>query len=69
MLDIKAADIRKWQNQLMSKGYSQTYLKTINNQLNAIFNYAVRYYDLPKNPCMQAGSIGKGRADEMQFWT
>lgn len=69
MLDIKAADIRKWQNMLMKGSYSQTYLKTINNQLSAIFNYAVRYYDLPKNPCVQAGSMGKGTAGEMLFWT
>lgn len=67
--DITAADIRRWQNTLMKAGYSQTYLKTINNQLSAIFNYAVRYYDLPKNPCTQAGSMGKGKADEMKFWT
>lgn len=31
MLDITAADIRKWQTELMKQGYSQTYLKTINN--------------------------------------
>ena len=67
--EITAADIRRWQNSLMKQGYSQTYLKTINNQLSAIFNYAVRYYDLPKNPCAQAGAMGKGKADEMMFWT
>lgn len=67
--DITAADIRHWQNSMMKQGYSQTYLKTINNQLSAIFNYAVRFYDLPKNPCSQSGSMGKGKADEMQFWT
>lgn len=69
MADIKAADIRKWQNRLMQEGYAPTYLKTINNQLSAIFNYAVKYYDLPKNPCVQAGSIGKSQADAMKFWT
>ncbi len=31
-----------WQNSLMKLGYSQLNLKTINNQLSAIFNYAVR---------------------------
>lgn len=67
--DISAADIRQWQNSLMKQGYAPTYLKTIHNQLSAIFNYAVRYYDLPKNPCAQAGSIGKGKAEEMKFWT
>lgn len=69
--EITAADVRKWQNKLMDKanGYSQTYLRTINNQLSAIMNYAVTFYDLPKNPCKQAGSMGKGTADEMEFWT
>lgn len=67
--DITAADIRQWQNSMMKKDYSQTYLKTINNQLSAIFNYAVKYYDLPRNPCAQAGSMGKGNAEEMRFWT
>ena len=67
--DITAADIRFWQNELMKQDYAPTYLKTIHNQLSAIFNYAMRYYDLPRNPCVQAGSIGKGKAGEMDFWT
>lgn len=72
---ITAAHIRKWQNSLMAyqdtngNGYSETYLRTINNQLSAIMNYAVRYYNLKENPCRKAGSIGKSHADEMQFWT
>ena len=57
--EISAADIREWQNTLLKKGYSQTYLRTVNNQLSCIFNYAVKYYDLPRNPCRQAGTIGK----------
>ena len=67
--DITAADIRQWQNELIKMGYSPTYLKTINNQLSAIFNYAVRYYDLKSNPCPKAGSMGKSKAEEMDFWT
>lgn len=69
MNEIKPADIRKWQNKLMQQGYSATYLKTINNQINAIFNYAMRYHDLKSNPCSKAGSIGKSNAEEMNFWT
>ena len=52
--DITAADIRKWQNELIKKNYSQTYLKTINNQLSALFNYAVQFYDLKSKPCKKA---------------
>ena len=67
--DITAADIRQWHNELIKMGYSPTYLKTINNQLSAIFNYAIRYYDLKSNPCAKAGSMGKSKAEEMDFWT
>ena len=69
MCEIKTADIRAWQNELIKQGYAQTYLKSINNQLAALFNYAVRYYDLKDNPCRKAGSIGKSKADDMEFWT
>lgn len=31
MNEIKASDVRAWQNALMKKGYSQTYLKTLHN--------------------------------------
>ena len=73
--EIKPTDVRKWQNNLKShrdeKGvpYSETYLRTINNQLTAIFNYAIKYYGLRENPCHKAGSMGNKNADEMQFWT
>ena len=61
--------VRKWQNELMEKNYAQTYLRTINNQLVAILNYAVKFYNLKKNPCLAAGTIGEKNADEMNVWT
>ena len=67
--DITPADIRKWQDDLMSRGYADTYLRTIQEQIAAVFNYAVRYYNLPKNPCVVAGTMGKGYAAEMEIWT
>lgn len=72
---IKPTDIRRWQNELTTyrdangKPYSATYLKTINNQLTAIFNYAVKFYGLKENPCHKAGGMGKKNAEEMLFWT
>jgi len=69
MNDISPRNIREWQNSLMSEGYSETYLRTIYNNLNAILNYACTYYDLKSNPCMKVGSIGKNKADKMSFWT
>ncbi len=73
--EITPAAIRKWQNELITyrdkngKPYSETYLRLINDQMSTIMNYAVRYYNLNDNPCRKAGIIGKGHAEEMQFWT
>lgn len=67
--NIKSTTIRQWQNEIIKQGFSETYIKSINNQLCAIFNYAVKYYGLLENPCHKAGSIGRKHAKEMQFWT
>lgn len=68
--DITAIDIRQWQNVLLKeKDFSQAYLKKINAQLNAIFNYATSYYDLKNNPCKKAGSIGSHKSKDMTIYT
>ena len=75
MCKITAQQIITWQNEMMNhkdeqgKPYSPVYLKTVHNQLSAIFNHAVRYYNLRENPCKKAGSMGKKKNREMQFWT
>ncbi|MBP3808009.1 MAG: site-specific integrase [Eubacterium sp.] len=69
LCDINAPMIRKWQAELLEKGYKQTYLKSINNELTALMNYAVKYYDLKNNPCHKAGSMGKSKAGKMDYWT
>ena len=51
------------------KPYSQTYLKTLHNQLSAIFNHAVRYYELRSNPAAKVGNMGSEEHREMLFWT
>ncbi|MFR1988576.1 MAG: N-terminal phage integrase SAM-like domain-containing protein [Oscillospiraceae bacterium] len=62
--EIKPTHVRQWQNSLTSyrdengKPYAQTYLKCINNQLTAIFNYAVKYYGLKKS-LPQGGEHGQ----------
>ena len=75
MNEISPADIIKWQNEMIKKRqadgkpYKPTYLKTMQSELSAIFNHAVRFYNLRENPVKKAGTIGKGKADEMDFWT
>ena len=65
----------EWQNEIRKltdksgKKYSQTYLKTVHNQLSALFNHAVRYYGLKSNPAAIAGNMGTEERKEMLFWT
>lgn len=61
--------IRKWQVTLLTKDYSQTYLKTLHTQLSAILNYACKYYQLSINPIHLCESIGSSRTATIQFWT
>jgi len=75
MCDIAPKDIIQWQNEMMrlktpsGKPFSATYLKTLHNQISAILNHAVRFYELKSNPATKAGSVGKKEATEMLFWT
>ena len=48
--------------------YSDTYLRTINNQLVAIFNYAVAIRRLPTSPCKGLYKIGAKDAPEREIW-
>ena len=64
--EITAPMIRKWQGEMMEKGFKPTYLKTIHNQLIAILNYAVNFYDLRSNPCRKAGSIQNNELDKAE---
>ena len=75
MSEISAKDIIQWQNEMMTlrgkdgKPFSATYLKTMHNQVSALFNHAVKFYDLKSNPAAKAGSVGKKEAKNMLFWT
>lgn len=73
--EITAKDIIRWQNEIRElrdchgKPLSKTYLKTVHNQLSAIFNHAARFYGLNINPARQAGNMGTEERKEMLFWT
>lgn len=69
MNEITSADIIKWQNTIQDKGFSQTYLRMIQNQLTALFNHANNIYGLRDNPCKKVKKMGKPDADELNFWT
>ena len=73
--EITAKDVIDWQNEIRSltdskgKPYSTTYLKTVHNQLSALFNHAIKYYGLQSNPAAKAGNMGSEERKEMLFWT
>ena len=73
--EIQPKDIIAWQNEMINstdktgEKYSPVYLKTVHNQLSAIFNHAVRFYGLSANPAAKVGNMGKAKTKEMQFWT
>lgn len=73
--EIQTKEVIAWQNDLLrqkdktGKPYSECYLKTIHNQLSAIFNHAVRFYALRTNPAAKAGNMGNEKRKEMLFWT
>ena len=73
--EIQTKEVIAWQNDLLQqkdktgKPYSECYLKTIHNQLSAIFNHAVRIYALRTNPAAKAGNMGSEKRKEMLFWT
>ena len=73
--EIQTKEVIAWQNDLLQqkdktgKPYSECYLKTIHNQLSAIFNHAVRFYALRTNPAAKAGNMGSEKRKEILFWT
>ena len=67
--DIKAADIRKWQNDLIKQKYSQTYLKTINNQLSAILIMRSSIMTCQKIHAPRLVQWEREKQKEMNFWT
>ena len=72
--EISTKEVIAWQNEMLAyrdekkKPYSQTYLKTLHNQLSAIFNHAMRYYELRSNPAAKAGNMGSEEHKEMLYW-
>ena len=69
MNEITPAEIIQWQNTIQEKGYSKTYERMIQNQLNALFNHAQKIYNLKENPCKKVKKMGKSDANKLEFWT
>lgn len=69
MNEITPSDIIQWQNKMREAGYSQTYLRMLQNQMTALFTHASNIYNLSNNPCKKVKKMGKPDAEKMEFWT
>ncbi len=73
--DIDEIVIKKWKDWMRAQRtkegnpFSQTYLRSIHNQLCAIFNYAVKRNYIEVSPLIDTKKLGKKHAEEMQVWT
>ena len=65
--EITPEDITHWQNWILSKDLSESYQKSLNIYLKAIFSYAVDFLGLSKNPCTKP--IGRNKRKRIDFWT
>ena len=72
---ITAADIRQWQGELKEavgatgEVLSSAYMQNLVTELSGIFNFAVRFYNLPANPCRVAGNLVGKKGKSLDFWT
>lgn len=69
IMDISPNDVAKWQNELLSSAKKPSTIGKINAQLSDIFNYGVKYYGLPGNPCVEPIGTQKREPDSVDFWT
>ena len=69
MSEITASQIIQWQNEMQTKGFSESYLRMIQNQLTSLFTYVSRVYDLRANPCKKVKRMGSSDSRSLNFWT
>ena len=67
--EISAGQILQWQNEMQMKGFSESYLRMIQNQLTCLFTHASKIYDLKTNPCKKVKRMGSSDNRSLDFWT
>lgn len=73
--DVRSIDIVRWQGwieqqrQRNGKPYSATYIRQLNSQLSALFNYAEKSLGLVPNPTKKVKKTGSMKSEEMSIWT
>lgn len=69
MNEITPSDVIQWQNEILQKGFSASYLRMIQNQLTSLFTHATKIYNLRNNPCSKVKKMGNFDSKSLNFWT
>lgn len=70
VVDVTAAHVREWQNQVIKSGYAPSTQLEWHTMLSTIFNFGIRFCGVKDNPARVAGSMGnKKSSKEIKFWT
>lgn len=74
MTDITPEVVQQWQQQMRQKErrgerFKETYLHSVQSQLNCILNYSVRKAYIPYSPMVDLKNMGKKDAPPRDFWT
>lgn len=72
--DITSTVVKQWQTEMKKKTrrgkpFSDTYLHSIQSQLNAILNYSVRKKYIPFSPMVDLKNMGQKDAPPREIWT
>ena len=68
LCEITPADVRSWQGELKASALGEYSQYMVNCHLSAMFNFAMRYYNLNSNPCRLVKAVGKVHRG-LNFWT
>ena len=60
--------VNEWKNSLIKSKFKPAYIRTVFRMLSTIFNYAVKYYNLPHNPCHGIGPLPQPEK-RVDYWT
>ena len=69
MSEITAGQIIQWQNEMQTKGFSEAYLRMIQNQLTSLYTHASKIYDFHANPCKKLKRMGSSENRSLEYWT
>lgn len=73
--DITKDVIRQWQTIMrqkrnrQGKPFSETFLHSVQSQLNAILNYCIKKQYITISPMIDLRNMGRKHADEMHIWS